>query len=314
MTVTGDHVKKSIPLLQDAPGLEVGLHLVFSGGEPPLTAAAGLIGRDGRFLPLSKLALRAWIGRLEKEPILAEIAQQAEMFQRLMGRPPAYVDSHHHAHQLPIIRDALIDGIHGGLLPSITRMTLEPPEIWRVPSGSAVRFRRWVARRLGLHATPVIHRRPTACERILFRDAIEGGSAKSFSVGYLFPELASGRRRRVGCPSRPSRRHACGSGYLYGGACPRTRRPHLRQLANDVGYPRLEAYGQGRRARLVRVLSASPLRLAAPHPSSAHAPAEASVRSQWPSPLPTAERRAATAPLPYWPPALRETNRQNQSY
>ena len=62
------------------------------------------------------------------------------------GRP-AYVDSHHHAHQLPIVRDALLDVIGHDLLPAISRVTIDPPALWR-RVGSA-RIKRLAANVMG---------------------------------------------------------------------------------------------------------------------------------------------------------------------
>src|SRR3954451_14933165 len=50
MAITGDHVRASVPLLADAPNLDVGLHLVLTNcGEKPLMAreSSGLLARDG---------------------------------------------------------------------------------------------------------------------------------------------------------------------------------------------------------------------------------------------------------------------------
>jgi hypothetical protein len=150
MSVTGDHVRASAPLLADAPNLDVGLHIVLTDcGERPLVArrSSGLIARDGNFLSNSRLWLKAYGGNLDQRAIADEIAAQAEIFVKLLGRRPAYVDGHHHAHQLPIIRRALLDVMEHDLLPRITRVTVEPAGMIRaVPS---VRIKRRLADRLG---------------------------------------------------------------------------------------------------------------------------------------------------------------------
>lgn len=149
MTVTGDHAKRSMPLLESAPQLEIGLHLVMSGGDKPLVAtkASGLLGRDGCFLPLPKLILRAYFGRLDRRGVLDEVLAQAEMCEQLLGRKPAYIDGHHHSHQLPTIRDAVLQAIDAGKLPRLTRATVEPEAI---RNGVKVAgLRRKVARHLG---------------------------------------------------------------------------------------------------------------------------------------------------------------------
>jgi predicted glycoside hydrolase/deacetylase ChbG (UPF0249 family) len=152
MAVTGDHVRSSIDLLRDAPNLEVGLHLVLTDcGEKPLVArrSSGLLDRDGRFLSNFRLWRRAFARRIDRLAVAEEITAQAALFKTLLGRLPAYVDCHHHAHQLPIIRGALIDVINKGLLPPITRITVEPPRFLRTGS---TRVRRRAAHALGLLA------------------------------------------------------------------------------------------------------------------------------------------------------------------
>jgi predicted glycoside hydrolase/deacetylase ChbG (UPF0249 family) len=142
MTVTGDHVKASVPLLADAPDLDVGLHLVLTNcGEKPLVAgrSSGLVDRDGRFFSNGKLWIRSLAGRLDRAGAADEISAQAELFHKLVGRVPDYVDGHHHAHQLPTIRDAVLDVIGRGLLPAVTRCTIEPPGLWRHVSSARAR-------------------------------------------------------------------------------------------------------------------------------------------------------------------------------
>jgi hypothetical protein len=153
MSITGDHVRASIPLLDDAPNLEVGLHLVLTRcGEKPVMArqSSGLVDRDGEFFSNSKLWIRAFTGKLDQLGVADEIAAQTELFHKLVGRPPAYVDGHHHAHQLPVVREALLDVMGHDLLPRITRVTTEADSI-RKKVGS-VRLKRTAANTLGKQA------------------------------------------------------------------------------------------------------------------------------------------------------------------
>jgi predicted glycoside hydrolase/deacetylase ChbG (UPF0249 family) len=152
MVVTGDHLQASLPLLADAPNLEIGLHLVLTRcGNPPLTAkkSSGLCDDDG-LVTNGRLWLRAFTGRLNRAAVAEEIAAQAELFKKLLGRIPAYVDAHHHSHQLPTIRDALTDVIASGLLPPISRKTVEPPGMLRHAAGA--RRNRRAAHLLGKRA------------------------------------------------------------------------------------------------------------------------------------------------------------------
>ena len=156
MAVTGDHVAASIPLLADASTLEIGLHLVLTGrSQRPLVAgfSSGLVGRDGGFHSLPKLLWLAWRRRLNRQAVFDEICAQAAKAATLLGRPPAYVDGHHHAHQLPVIREALIDAIRNGVLPAITRCTVEAPSVRSQVPGCTLR--RAVMHRLGSAARPL---------------------------------------------------------------------------------------------------------------------------------------------------------------
>ncbi len=160
MSITGDHVRASIPLLADAPNLDVGLHLVLTRcGEKPAMArpSSGLVDRDGEFFSNGKLWARAFTGKLDRNGVADEIAAQTELFHKLIGRFPDYVDGHHHSHQLPVVRDALLDVIRHDLLPPVTRVTLEPPGMGR--KVMAVPVKRAAARWLGERAAQVFRHR-----------------------------------------------------------------------------------------------------------------------------------------------------------
>jgi chitin disaccharide deacetylase len=153
MSITGDHVRASIPLLADAPNLDVGLHIVLTDcGEKPLIArqSSGLVDRQGNFFTNRKLWLKAFCNKLDPRGIADEIAAQAELFTKLLGRAPAYVDCHHHAHQLPTIRQALLEVMGYDLVPRVTRITVEPPGMIRAVR--SVRLKRRLAHLLGKRA------------------------------------------------------------------------------------------------------------------------------------------------------------------
>jgi len=153
MTITGDHVRASVPLLAEAPNLDLGLHLVLTRcGEKPVMArqSSGLVDRDGEFFTNAKLWIRAFTGKLDQVGVADEIAAQTELFHKLIGRGPDYVDGHHHSHQLPIVRDALLDVMAADLLPRVSRVTNEASAVRS--KVSSVRIRRMAARFLGKHA------------------------------------------------------------------------------------------------------------------------------------------------------------------
>jgi predicted glycoside hydrolase/deacetylase ChbG (UPF0249 family) len=84
--------------------LGVGLHVNLTLGRP-LTRASSLTGADGQFVrePVVVAA------RARPADVVREIAAQIEAFERLLGRPPDHLDSHHHVGMSEPIRTALLE-------------------------------------------------------------------------------------------------------------------------------------------------------------------------------------------------------------
>jgi predicted glycoside hydrolase/deacetylase ChbG (UPF0249 family) len=94
-------------LLRRLPdSVELGLHLTLTG-EAPVTAMPRL-APHGRLPEINRLARLARSGRLWLSEIDAEIEAQFDRFIDALGRPPAFVDGHQHAHALPDIRDLVL--------------------------------------------------------------------------------------------------------------------------------------------------------------------------------------------------------------
>ncbi len=94
-------------LLRDLPPhVEVGLHLTLTGEVPltsmPETAPDGVLPDID---PLCRLAARHLIALDE---IAREVRAQFDAFIGVLGRPPAFVDGHQHAHALPGIREIVL--------------------------------------------------------------------------------------------------------------------------------------------------------------------------------------------------------------
>src|SRR5439155_27164860 len=64
--------------------------------------------RDGAFLPLGTLLLRAGLRSLERDALDREITRQVRVFMEQFGRPPDFIDGHQHVQLFPQIRDALL--------------------------------------------------------------------------------------------------------------------------------------------------------------------------------------------------------------
>ena len=85
----------------DPQQIDVGLHLDLT--ECPLPPMPQRTHRQ--------LLLRSYLRRLDAQALRDQIDAQLDAFEIAMGRPPAYVDGHQHVHQLPVIRDALLQVI-----------------------------------------------------------------------------------------------------------------------------------------------------------------------------------------------------------
>lgn len=80
--------------------IDVGLHLNFTEalGQP-----------DEPIMSLKALIMRAYAGRLNTAWVEAAIIRQLDAFEAALGQAPDYVDGHQHVHQLPGIRERLLD-------------------------------------------------------------------------------------------------------------------------------------------------------------------------------------------------------------
>ena len=87
--------------------IDLGLHLAFT--EVPFVLPDAQIRSLVRPNPsYGSLMRRSLLGGVRAAEAEAEIWAQYERFRRRVGAPPAFLDGHHHAHQLPGIRDGLI--------------------------------------------------------------------------------------------------------------------------------------------------------------------------------------------------------------
>lgn len=81
-----------------ACGIGAGLHVTLTLGAP-ITGAASLSGEDGRFFrDPRQVAVRA-----RADDVRREIEAQIDAFERLFGRVPTHLDTHHHVGTLPPI-------------------------------------------------------------------------------------------------------------------------------------------------------------------------------------------------------------------
>lgn len=75
--------------------IDVGLHLDFTEFDTPF--------------PLRPLIFMSGCRRLNRRTLRERIARQCDAFENATGTPPDYVDGHQHVHQLPQIREVLLE-------------------------------------------------------------------------------------------------------------------------------------------------------------------------------------------------------------
>jgi predicted glycoside hydrolase/deacetylase ChbG (UPF0249 family) len=121
--------------------IDVGLHLNF-------TEALGSVAQE-KVMSLSQLIVRAHMGLLSRSWVRSNIERQLNRFEGLFDRLPDYVDGHLHIHQLPMIREELVDLLTRYQLPSgfwvrDTRAGSMADGTW------SDRFKSWVIGHLGM--------------------------------------------------------------------------------------------------------------------------------------------------------------------
>ena len=90
----------SAAALKDLP-IDVGLHLNFTED----------LGPPGTYRSLGKLVALAYTSQLSASAVRRQIEQQLDLFHQHLERAPDFVDGHLHVHQLPVIRNQLIEAL-----------------------------------------------------------------------------------------------------------------------------------------------------------------------------------------------------------
>ena len=90
-----------------AGNADIGLHVTLTDHVPlgPMPTFAP----DGRFPAMGAVYKAGLLRRLPLAEIQAEIERQLARFIEHYGAPPSHIDGHHHVHQLPGVRDIVVD-------------------------------------------------------------------------------------------------------------------------------------------------------------------------------------------------------------
>ena len=98
--VTAPGFVQSASALKALP-IDVGLHLNFTEN----------LGPPGSYRYLGALIAAAYSGRLSAQAVRAQIDQQLDLFHAHVNRAPDFIDGHLHVHQLPVIREQLVEAL-----------------------------------------------------------------------------------------------------------------------------------------------------------------------------------------------------------
>ena len=92
------------PFFRDA---DIGLHLCLTEYEPQ--SSMPRLAPEGRLPSYRTLAVASLTGKLPLPEIRLELTRQYDRFIDLFGQPPDHIDSHHHIHVLPGIRETVVE-------------------------------------------------------------------------------------------------------------------------------------------------------------------------------------------------------------
>lgn len=84
-------------LLEETPGLQMGVHLVLTSGKPLLSReeVGTLVDEDGNFRGYDPFVEH--LPQIDPNEVLAEWRAQINLFRQVSGRKPTHLDSHHHS-------------------------------------------------------------------------------------------------------------------------------------------------------------------------------------------------------------------------
>lgn len=85
-------------------GMGIGLHVNLTLGKP-LTRAPSLVDGDGVFVRDARHAA----ARASTADVRAEVGAQVEAFERVFGRPPTHLDTHHHVGLYAPVREVVLE-------------------------------------------------------------------------------------------------------------------------------------------------------------------------------------------------------------
>src|SRR5215217_5493703 len=110
MVVAPSFSPAELNALVEAGDCAIGLHLTLTGPFKPLTAGFAPLA-NGSFHPVQAMLRLALLRRLDAGALRREVDAQVVAFTTALGRPPNFLDGHHHVHLFPQVRDTVLDTV-----------------------------------------------------------------------------------------------------------------------------------------------------------------------------------------------------------
>lgn len=96
-------------LLKQQPKADLGLHLCLTSEGLPLSSSSTGLALPSLYPSFRNLLRHALLGRVRPREIHLQVASQYEFFLQKCGKRPDFIDGHLHVHQLPGVRQGLLD-------------------------------------------------------------------------------------------------------------------------------------------------------------------------------------------------------------
>ena len=124
------HAAQRLPALR--PRLSVGLHFNLTEGHGVQTAPS-----------IGQVIGQMYTRRATKTQLLAQWKQQLDAFEDALGTAPDFIDGHQHVHQLPVVRDALLQTLEkrygwNRARHLWVRSTVPAGALWKAPKASII--------------------------------------------------------------------------------------------------------------------------------------------------------------------------------
>jgi predicted glycoside hydrolase/deacetylase ChbG (UPF0249 family) len=96
-------------LLKHQSRTDIGLHLGLTSENLPLSVPPTGVAMPPLHPSFGALLRKALLGRVQPREVTSQVASQYEFFVQKCGRRPDFIDGHLHVHQLPGVRQGLLD-------------------------------------------------------------------------------------------------------------------------------------------------------------------------------------------------------------